>query len=149
MQIISPKYDFSFKELLNNEVVRTHFICDICSIYQKYLQMICDMIRTKNMGIIEAIKEIKVMSLSKRMRLHYEARMKEIRDKHAREEYVRDEGIAYGLERGRQEEMGPGIQVLIKTCKEYKISQKDILYKMKEEYNIPEKDAKAYLEKYW
>ena len=54
------------------------------------------MIQTKNMGILEAIKEIKVMSLSKRMRLHYEARMKEIRDKHAREEYVRDEGIAIG-----------------------------------------------------
>lgn len=48
------------------------------------------------MGILEAIKEIKVMSLNKRMRLHYEARMKEIRDKHAREEYVRDEGIALG-----------------------------------------------------
>lgn len=62
-----------------------------------------DMINTKNMGIMEAVKEIKEMSLSKRFRLRHEAIMKEIRDKNAREEYVRDEGIALGIERGIQE----------------------------------------------
>ena len=50
------------------------------------------MINTKNPGVLEAIKEIKVMSLSKRMRLRHEAHLKEIRDKKAREDYVRLEG---------------------------------------------------------
>ena len=36
------------------------------------------------------------MSLSKRMRLRYEAHMKEIRDRNAREDYVRAAGISEG-----------------------------------------------------
>lgn len=32
MQIISPKYDFSMKELFNNEVIRKYFICDVLDI---------------------------------------------------------------------------------------------------------------------
>ncbi|MCD7923157.1 MAG: Rpn family recombination-promoting nuclease/putative transposase [Clostridiales bacterium] len=57
-----------------------------------------DMIRTKNPGITEAIQEVRIMSLGKRMRLRYEAHLKEVRDRNAREEYVRDEGIEQGSE---------------------------------------------------
>lgn len=63
-----------------------------------------DMIQTRNAGILEAIKEVKVMSLSKRMRLRYEAHMKVIRDRMAREDYVREEGRTQGLEEGRAQE---------------------------------------------
>lgn len=59
-----------------------------------------DMIQTRNAGIVEAIKEVKLMSLSKRMRLLYEARMKARRDRRAREEYVRQEGRQVGLQEG-------------------------------------------------
>ncbi len=59
-----------------------------------------DMIHTENAGILEAIKEIKQMSLSKGLRALYEAHMKEIRDRNARDDYVRDEGIAIGENRG-------------------------------------------------
>ena len=63
-----------------------------------------NMINTKNPGVLEAIKEIKVMSLSKRMRLRHEAHLKEIRDKKAREDYVRLEGERIGIEKGIEKE---------------------------------------------
>lgn len=55
---------------------------------------------TKNAGILEAIKEVRVMSLGKTLRLMYEARLKEIRDRDAREDYVRNEGIELGRNEG-------------------------------------------------
>lgn len=52
--------------------------------------------RTKNPGILAAIKEMKVMGLGRNLRMLYEQHMKEIRDRNAREEYVYDEGKAEG-----------------------------------------------------
>ena len=51
---------------------------------------------TTNPGIVAALGEVKKMSLSRKLRVLYEAHMKEIRDKKAREDYVRDQGIALG-----------------------------------------------------
>ena len=48
---------------------------------------------TKNPGIPEAIKEVRIMSLIKTIRALYEGHMKQIRDRYARDEYVRTEGI--------------------------------------------------------
>ena len=62
-----------------------------------------EMIKTKNPGILEAIKEVKVMSLRKDLRALYEGHMREIRDKYAREEYVREEGKAEGHIEGKAE----------------------------------------------
>lgn len=58
---------------------------------------------TKNVGIIEAIKEVRIMSLGKTLRALHEAKLKEIRDKNAREDYVRSEGIRQGLELGLEQ----------------------------------------------
>ena len=55
---------------------------------------------TKNLGILEAIKEVRVMSLRKNLRLIHEARLKEIRDRDAREDYVRKEGWNEGHSEG-------------------------------------------------
>jgi len=55
-----------------------------------------DMIKTGNAGIQEAIREIKRMSLSKSLRALYEAHLREIRDRNACDDYVRDEGIVIG-----------------------------------------------------
>lgn len=55
-----------------------------------------DMINTSNPGILEAVREVKIMSLRKDMRALYEAHMKQIRDKYAREDYVRRQGRAEG-----------------------------------------------------
>lgn len=50
-----------------------------------------DMIRSKNPGISAAIREIREMSLSRRLRIRYEAYLKEKRDEYAWKEYVLDE----------------------------------------------------------
>lgn len=60
------------------------------------------MIRTQNIGINTAIEEVKKMSLSERMRARYEAHMKDVRDRNAREDYVRKEGIEQGENRVNQ-----------------------------------------------
>ena len=54
-----------------------------------------------------AITEVKRMSMSDRIRARYEAHLKEVRDRNAREAYVRNEGCergrTEGLECGRTE----------------------------------------------
>ena len=55
---------------------------------------------TKNPGILEEIKEVRVMSLRKNLKLMHEARLKEIRDRDAREDYVRKEGWNEGRSEG-------------------------------------------------
>ena len=56
-----------------------------------------EMISAKNPGIAEAMREMKAMSLRKSLRAIHEARLKEIRDRNARDDYVRMEGKAEGL----------------------------------------------------
>ena len=56
--------------------------------------------RTKDPGVLEAIREVKVMNFGKRMRLRYEIRLKEKRDQMAREEYLRQEGQERGIKEG-------------------------------------------------
>ena len=53
-----------------------------------------DMIRarTSNTGILTAIKEMEFMGLRKNLRMMYEARLKEIRDRKAEDAYVYDQG---------------------------------------------------------
>ena len=50
----------------------------------------------KSRGVLEAIKEVRVMSLKRTLRMMHEAKLKEIRDRNAREDYVRAEGRAEG-----------------------------------------------------
>lgn len=69
-----------------------------------------NMINTKDPGLLEAIREVKVMSLSRRFRLRYEARLKEKRDRMAREEYVRQEGKEEGMALGENRKLMELIQ---------------------------------------
>lgn len=62
-----------------------------------------DMIQTKNAGINMAIGEVKKMSMSERMRARYEAHMKEVRDRNAREHYVKEVGRKEGKTEGKAE----------------------------------------------
>lgn len=59
-----------------------------------------DMIKTQNAGILEAMEVMKQMSLSKRLRMAYEAHLKAVRDRWAQDEYVRDMGRAEGEAKG-------------------------------------------------
>ncbi len=60
-----------------------------------------EMISAKNPGLLEAVKEVKVMSLRKGLRALYEAHLREIRDRNARDAFVREEGKEEGMEVGK------------------------------------------------
>lgn len=99
MGIVPPKYDFSFKRLMLNE--ETDPVDDWIRLLNAGTEEELDVIKTVNPGILEAIREVKVMSLRKNMRALYEAHMKELRDRNARDEYVREEGKIEGRIEGR------------------------------------------------
>ncbi len=63
------------------------------------------MIKTDNPGILEAMREVRIMGLGRSLRMLYEMRMKEIRDRKAEDDYVRDEGIAIGEARGKRRKL--------------------------------------------
>ena len=52
--------------------------------------------QTKNPGVLEAIREVKLMGLGKDLIALYDAHMKQVRDRNARDAYVYDEGVAEG-----------------------------------------------------
>ena len=56
--------------------------------------------KTKNPGIVEAIREVRVMRLGKTLKVLYDAHKKQIRDRNARDDYVRMEGHTEGLAAG-------------------------------------------------
>lgn len=70
------------------------------------------MIKTKNPGILEAIRILRRMSLSNPLRFWYEEHLKEVRDRRAIEAYMREEaeekGRAAGIEKGRAEGIEKG-----------------------------------------
>lgn len=74
-----------------------------------------DMIKTKNPGIVEAIGEVKRMSLRKELHALYEAHMKAVRDQRARDDYVREQGMNEGLDRGRIEGRAEAVLELLET----------------------------------
>ena len=99
-----------------------------------------DMIKTENAGILEAIREVKVMSLSKRLRAHYEAHMKDVRDRKAREKYVRMEGEKEGFEKG--------LQIFILDNLEEGKNRQQIIEKLVSRFGLSEKDAIMLVDKY-
>ena len=91
----------------------------------------------RSTGILEAIDEVKTMSLSKWARAQYDAYRKQVMDRKAREDYVRDEGRAESENR---------IAILVEKMtaageadKLPQLSQKDFLHKMLEKYDLMEK----------
>ena len=60
------------------------------------------MIRTKNPGILEAIRELRRMSMNNPLRQRYEAHLKSVRDERAQMGYVWDQGVEKGMEKGEQ-----------------------------------------------
>lgn len=90
-----------------------------------------NMINTKNPGILEAIREVKAMGLSRRLRLRYEAYLKWVRDENAWKKYEREEARKEGLAAGREEGMAlgrtEGRTEIIRNMLDQKISEKDII----------------------
>ena len=67
--------------------------------------------QSKNPGILEAIKELSVMNLSKRLRAIHEFNLREQRDKAALEEQIRIDARANGLREGREEGLKQGLEL--------------------------------------
>ena len=91
----SLKDDVSFKYLFLNETVCLYFISDALGIPLEA--------KRKNIGIIEAIREVRTMRFGKTFKALHEAHMKQIRDRNARDDYVRMEGRAEGHASGLTE----------------------------------------------
>ena len=104
-----------------------------------------EMIKTEKAGLREAIREVKRMSLSERLRARYEEHMKYIRDKAAREDYVWQQGRA----QGRQEEKDKIISMLIADMQEDGKSREQVQAKLQQRFALTEQEAEAYLGHFW
>lgn len=94
-----------------------------------------DMIHTKNIGLQTAIEELKTMSLSKKLQLIRETKLKERRDRRAREEYVREQGFYQGM------------KPLVRTCIELGVSKEDTINKLEQHFLVSQEIAeKCYSE---
>lgn len=107
-----------------------------------------DMIKTKNIGVQEAIQEVRVLSLSKRLRMRYEAHMKEVRDQRAREDYVKKQGLEQGLQQGLEQGLEQGIKALIETCREFGVARADTAARIADKFAVPQEDVQKYLDRY-
>ncbi len=71
--------------------------------------------KTKNPGILEAIRELRRLSLDSPIKWRYDAYMKRKRDEKAREAYVWEEGEAKGRAEGRTE--GESYRLVNQVCR--------------------------------
>lgn len=116
--------------------------------------------RTKNLGIIEAIKELKEISLTDRLRYEYEMRLKAKRDREAEDEFVLNQGIEIGREDGikigrkdgikigREEEREQNLKILINTLHEYGGTDERIVKSLMQKYGLSRDEAEEKLNHY-
>ena len=98
-----------------------------------------DMIRTENQGVLAAIREIKIMNLGKGLRALYEAHMKEVRDRNARDEYVWDEGMAKGKAEGETAGQRKKLISIVRKISARNMSPKAIADMLEEDRVLVEK----------
>lgn len=99
-----------------------------------------DMIKTKNPGIREAIRELKLLSLTDEIRYYFESKEKARRDKQAQDEYIFDQGVEQGIEQG--------IKAVLETCRDFGMSRKEVSDKLKEKFQLKDDEAEIYLKKF-
>lgn len=111
-----------------------------------------NMIKTKNPGILKAMEKVRNFSLNPHLRLRYEAYLKDRRDQHAIEAYIRDEGMEQGrilgIEQGRVLGIEQGITIFIRAAIRDKKSADAIIADLMEYYSLSEEKATSYYEKY-
>ena len=57
-------------------------------------------------------------------------------------DYLKEEGIKIGEERGK-------IETTIEMCQEFRFSKEDTMDRIIKKFSLKEEDAKKYMEKYW
>lgn len=96
---------------------------------------------TKNAGILEAVKELKLLNLRGRLRAHYELYLKARRDRRAQDAYEREEGRKEGYAEGRME-------MLVAVSVEEGKSREQTIGRLKQVLGISEEEAEKCLDKY-
>ena len=97
---------------------------------------------TKNLGIIEAIKELKDISITDRIRMEREYRLKAKRDREAEDEFVFEQGI----EQGRIEEREEGMKSLINSMRGINATNEQIINALMTEYELSHEEAQEKLQ---
>ena len=102
--------------------------------------------QTNNAGILEAIKEVEHMSLSRWAKAQYEEHMKRVMDRKAEDAYVFDRGVERGIEqgigRGRQLEKENLIKLISSmnaggdTDKVAQLDDPEVLLAMQKKYGM-------------
>ena len=95
-----------------NKVLTGQTIDEWIRFFNAKTQEDLDMLRsqTKSVGILEAIKEIEHMSLTRYARMRYDEHLKKIMDRKAQDAYVYDQGIERGKELGIELGIERGIE---------------------------------------
>lgn len=107
--------------------------------------------RTKNLGIIEAVKELKEISLTDRLRYEHEIRLKAKRDRRAEDMFVyesgRKAGREDGLKAGREEGLKAGreesMKILVSTLREHGDTDEQIVGSLMEKYGLSQEEAEG------
>ena len=102
-----------------------------------------DMIKsgTKNLGIIEAIKELKEISLTDRLRYEHEMRLKAKRDRRAEDKFVYVQGQKDGIEIGKAQ----GFSVLIDYMRSNGLSDEQIIAELMVKCRLSREEASSLL----
>lgn len=89
--------------------------------------------KTKNRGIMEAIKELREVSLTDRIRLEHEMRLKFKRDRQAEDEFVFEQGRKIGMDG------------LIKALRKNNYTDEQIVTELMEAFDLSREEAQEKL----
>lgn len=96
---------------LNKKLSGNHRIDDWIRLFLADTEEELNMLKTKtkNPGVLEAIRQSKIMNLNKRLRAMYDAYAIEQSDKASIEDYIRSESIRQGLKQGLKQGLEQGL----------------------------------------
>lgn len=100
---------------------------------------------TKNTGILEAVKELKLLNLRGRLRARYELYLKARRDRRAQDAYEREEGRKEGRAEGYMEGR---MEMLVTISVEEGKSREETIGRLSQVFAISEEEAERCFIKY-
>ena len=108
---------------------------------------------TKNAGILEAVKELKLLNLRGKLRARYEMYLKARRDRRAQDAYEREEGRKEGYTEGCAAGHAEGyeegrMEMLVAISMEEGKSREETVGKLKQVFAISEEEAERCFDKY-
>jgi len=102
-----------------------------------------DMLKSgaKNLGIIEAIKELKEISLSDRLRYEHEMRLKAKRDRYAEDQFIRVQAEKEGMEKGMKKATEKGISALVHSMRGINATDEQIINALMTAYGFSQEEV--------